>query len=585
MIERVIARLKESISEDDFAFITDINHPVVKDSDKGLILELIQEVSSKFFALKFLSDSTVYANFVLSDSNSLCSIFASRMVNSKTNILMGKVEDLNFIIGQHVTSCDFIYFPKYSLFSPQAHSNTSLANRDLRALLDVLVLEQERGNVFNQTPKQIGGLIISHARPYHFFYDTAIMLEVLYNEGLLKRFRPYQIQGSNFFDLGKVYDFEGSTNILTFNELNEGDSSQIFFKIGLHYEKFKDELKEVTESLDYRLVNSVREEFIEDNTYIKLKNLKKRGVFLLWFAVATEKRSLENQVDLAVEVIKSLSMYHDVCVVVDGWTTIEGVKEKVDCINIDRDSTAMKNIKDRCPDVEFVSLIGATSKQKIALASLVDFHVTSAATGSMWVSRFVKKKGIMHSSLNFRSVCEKVHIHNQSIFVPFEFIQDIGDKSDPNYTSYRVEVTRAVEYLLSRFPIITTKYYYYDRFDYLKKEHLIYKDQYQYILCSIENNSKIHLNIEPLRRVKEPYVLTIIGFMEADNSDSCNIVFDFGEGYIESTKHSVKINRVLNSFSISITIEQPLLGIRFDPVFCKTEFKLQGLFYKVNKLI
>lgn len=579
MLDNLTKDIKRSFSGGKLNYIQDIKHASIKNSDRELVSEVIKTLSDKYFALQLLSDLENSSTLVLSNNEKTeYHIVASRMLSSRTNMLIGRVKDIFFFICQHVTSCDYIYFPKYRLYCKNAHSNPLLMEKDLRVLLNKLTPD------IDLSPKKVTAIIVSHARPYHFFYDVAIMLEVLYKKDLLKNLKVYQIEGGNFLDPNQIYDLHCDTKVMTFEELNKESQNRVLFKVGSNFTKFKEDFKRASEALDTRLVNTLSNQSKDDSCYVRAKQLKEKGYFILWISVATEKRSLENQVDLAVTTINTLSLYHNICVIVDGWTAINGVSGEQDYRNIALDSEVLDKIKKECSDSEFVSLIGATSEEKISVANLTDFHVTSGATGSMWPSRFAKKKGLMHSSLGFRSVCENSHLHYNSLFFPLDLIRDADDRLDTNYLSYAIDVDRAVEYMLMKFPVLTTEYYDYSRLELKNTDGLTYIDQIRGVLGKNQIKSRIYLNVDSLKNIVRPYILSLIGFISLSQEGDCHILLDFGGGYNESDKYVVTINKITKSFQLTVKIDRPVLGIRLDPVFDETEFGFNELFYKTKIL-
>ena len=403
----MINELKNNLDGSYKVLNTDIEELYISDKDKVIISEIVTELKKPYFCEKFLRDSYLYdqAVFITDNTNLiLCYIESSVMLNNGINMLMGTaLETLDFIICQHVTSCDFIYFPKFHLYFPVTHSNNVSATKYLRLLLNLL--EKKPGNSAGK--KNIKGLILSHNRPYHFFYDTSLMIELINKYKLLEKFDHYQMLSSDFVHFDDLYDLNHITaKVIDYKVLNTliENKNEIFFKVGIRFEKGTPKLRALSDSFDSRL-NSYAKDKTKDSVIIKkLQNHKKKGCFVLWFGICSEKRSLENQVELLVNLANELSKFNEVCILVDGWTSSYS-GEKGDAEYIEADYRIFKKIKELSNAVDVLSLIGKNSIYKISAAHYVDFHVSSGATGSMWPSRFAKKLGVLHMSREFPKLC------------------------------------------------------------------------------------------------------------------------------------------------------------------------------------
>lgn len=82
------------------------------------------------------------------------------------------------------------------------------------------------------------------------------------------------------------------------------------------------------------------------------------------------------------------------------------------------------------PNIEWISLIGATMDLKISTASDVDVFFSSYATDSMITSCICQKKGVVYAPTGIGSA-KALHIHHNILELPKNHVLDIGDSSTP----------------------------------------------------------------------------------------------------------------------------------------------------------
>ena len=556
-----------------------------------LIKNLIQSVSETFFASNFLKTSMEknLPSFKLnSGEHSLCFIHTSVMVNNSTNILIGSVHGVSFIIAQHVTSCDFIYFPKYNYIHIIAHSSIEAASNIVN-LLTELIDENVYIRGTGKYKALLKGIILSHGRPYHFFYDTAAMAHKLYEEKLLNGVPHFQMRNSNFIDFTELYGLQVSNHIVKFDDVNKicKDGGNIFFKVGLGFKKKEQEIVRLIENFDSYLVKPKSKLLSSNTLFDQVSRLKEVGYFILWFGISTDKRSLENQTEILSLLVVELEKYHKVCVVVDGWTFADNSTSNNHKL-IESDLNVLQQLQTLAVDTKFVSLIGTESSKKIAIAQLVDFHVSSAGTGSLWPSRIARKKGVLHTSNAFREVSDKGHVHHNSTYMPECIITDISnDNAKIDFISYKIDVDKAIDFIKLNYPILFTRNFNYKPLFIARIDNTQAIDLDTNLYKSISTKPKFWLDTMPLRDTESPYKLTIIGFITFHKSTEGNIskiYIDFGEGLSEKHKVFVDISKNSGSFEVSIEVDRPLHGLRFDIINAEVDFNFNGIFYNTEKI-
>ena len=569
---------------------TQLNEITIDSEEKNTISSTVNTFSSPFFATEFVSDSykNSFASIHIQDKKrSLCKIFYSTMIDGNTNFLLGIVNEVSFIVCQHVTSCDFIYFPKFKYYHTVSHAELNDGFKVLQKLSKSLVNSHDKNYI---TEKKLRGLIMSHGRPYHFFYDTALAVEDLYQKELLDKFNHYQIKNCDFLEFNNMYEMNYINNIvLDFNELNalSLENDEIFFKVGVKYGAGSPELTRLALSFDKRLLQISKKVIDTDKVSKKILDLKNDGYFILWFGVCSEKRKLINQVELLKKIVGKLSEYHKICIIVDGVTSssYQSNRNIVSPLMIS-DGKVLEIIERDISISNLVSLIGATSLQKIAAASLVDFHVTSTSTGSLWPSRIAKKSGVMHISQAFYRLTQLMHLHYSSLNYPNVLVEDIvvkGEDPRVDYVSYNVDENEFLNFIQQKFPNIFTQFHQYKRINVHEDSNIEYLDEFNVSARSVSNDPLMILSVEELTNIIAPYTLSILGYLKTkQNLTSTKFYLDYGQGFNENDTVLVNLKEDELAFNIDVTINRPLHGLRFDPIEQVSEFEFNGLFYKLT---
>jgi len=432
-------------------FENNINEIKVSAQTLDLIKDIISTVEEINFARNFIETSLEASSpsFILHRHEGVrCSVYFSYMIDNNTNIMFNRVKDLDFVIIQHVTSCDFVYFPTLNYLSSMAHFQPLSAHTVLSRLRD----NSDISGKFKESTKinpKFKGFILSHGRPYHFFYDTVNGVQKLYEEGLIGVVPHYQMKTGAYIDFTKIYGLKVPNSVLTFNELNHisDDGNPIFFKVGYVFNKSKPRVVELVKRFDNILINSININNIIYHSYRQILDIKEQGGYLLWASISTEKRALLNQVDFIGKLLERFETKQKLCVVIDGWTSAHA-DESMKLKQIQSDLKVFAEISELYPEVQFFSTIGAESLKKVAIAMLIDFHISSAGTGSLWTSRIVKKPGVLHCSNAFRSNAIGGHLHYNSAYLPKDTIVDessAGLRKD--FVSYDLDINKALEFI------------------------------------------------------------------------------------------------------------------------------------------
>lgn len=585
----MIDHLKRSLVNADNNFDTELEKLEIKQEIKVILGKVIKTVESIYFADKFLYDSKIHnsASFSLSGQDFLlCNIYKSVMINNSINMLLCRVRDIDFIIAQHVTSCDFIYFPKFNFYYSISHSSNNTSIKHLKVLLGIV--ENQKINKFNRS--FVKGVLVSHARPYHFFYDTAIMVEYLYQRELLDTYNHYQIKNSDFLDFRNLYEVKEVFNkVLSPKEINAlaENSNDIFFKVGVKYDHNNNNHEQLALSFDRRVTKYAKGKEQGSKLAKDIELLREESNFILWFGICSEKRSLENQVQLLLALVAQLSFYHKVVVVVDGWTA-PNTKSSSDIKNIEEDYKVFDIIKREIGDIQLISLIGSQSIHKIKVSQYVDFHVSSGATGSIWSSRFAKKPGVLHISQAFYPRMFE-HLHYNSLDFPNSLVVDNIEKvKRVDFVSYKINKDDFLNFINTNYPNIFNADYKLDRFKILSNANIDCIDKQKNTYSSVNNDPQVYLNVDGLVDLEYPYTLNIVVYISYDSNignKALTFYLNYGDGFNSNDIVSLSTESFSDRAEVNILIEKPLIGIRFDPINAEVDFQLKGLFYKIKKVL
>lgn len=339
---------------------------------------------------------------------------ASFLTEESQNILVFEGDDFSFFLVQGVTACDYWMIPCLDLLVEvtSAHvRDIDRAGMVFSELLDRLKVVDEEcdGKKFAFT-----GIIASHRRPAHFFYDCLIGMEQCFADSSSPRCKVVShlvsLRGGDFWDLAVIYPALEPCEQLQFDEdqLNQfsRQSGLGFMKVGAWFKpRTSDLCRSLIRSLDARLKESLTSQRLGSSTVFNaVQALKKENYFVVWFGIATTKRFFSDQEHFVAKLAERLhDVRGDVCVLIDGWTRPRSSLASDAKFVVDEQCVASR-IKSRLSGVvNVVSLVGCSSLEKAAISLLTDFHVTPCGTGSLWPSRFAQKPGLLHTNDAYRA--------------------------------------------------------------------------------------------------------------------------------------------------------------------------------------
>ena len=505
----------------------------------------------------------------------------SQMLNASTNLLIGEINRETFVISQHVSSCDFIFFPKINRVKLFCHANIDMVVDVISQLKNIT--KAFEGKAYGS----LGGLITSHGRPSHYFYDAILGLieavDYLETVSIGKKLHLYQIVHCNFADLEffQSEKFQHTPKPFGYNELNSLSNStdQLFLKIGSFYDRGNDvKRKKLAYYDEIFLKNSTLDKTV---TYQNILKLKSAGYLVLWHGITTQKRRWIEQCESIINLGKILCDNGvKLCVVVDGWTcplTPSTLDEK----QIASDNVAFSEISEGLPaTVHTVNVIGKPPAEKLSIASLVDFHITNGGTGSIYTSRMAKIPGILHISNKAKGMTEQ-SIHYNSIFVPETLVTDIeveGQRDD--FVSYSIAKKSFSDFALNEISSLFDIKINAISVDYsVNCKYIADIDLYESYNDDpiiIFNKANFFSELEGAYEIK----IQINSPLKYSSLDP-KLYIDLGDGYSEESARTEKYNE-RGEVSFHLNFRKNLKSLRFDPFSCEGRFTINYAIIKSN---
>lgn len=296
-----------------------------------------------------------------------------------------------FYVIQRVSSIEAFYFPKRELVIsfrlPQDHfdklfQDVDLAARDLSA------------------PRQFAGFIVAHHRPYHYFYDTMPAMRDIDlgwegDHNTRRALELVQLQGGDYMPVNGLFpDYLCYTTSSRFLNHHTTSRGKYYFKVG--YAGLRNSPQERSiEQFDRSIAFSRFVRTLDD------QRGGERGSLTLAFDISTEKgtwKSMEQDIPKIVQHIAE-SKRSQVHVIFDGWT-LPYTPSSRDMRRVKEERRLALSIARRFENVvtRVDYLVGAHPRDKLESLAGVDAFVSRYGTGSMFVSRILRRPGVVHHS-------------------------------------------------------------------------------------------------------------------------------------------------------------------------------------------
>ncbi|GAB6141782.1 hypothetical protein JCM14076_25110 [Methylosoma difficile] len=340
----------------------------------------------------------------------------------------------SFFLIQRISSADGLYFPMENL----AICFCYFQIKHIHQLQQHLIKHFSEAINYASTPNKFAGIIASHVRPAHFFYDIWPAILKIYN----KPFVFNQIEkiitrrNQDYLDLNVVLGTE-KASIQDSPQINKAVLSQhqILIHVGVHrnnYPHFHH-----YESADQFLVERAIRSPSSKASALEEKILHSYPI--VWIGVEGQKRCWLEQVEGYAYILNNLSQrYPKLAVIFDGWTlpltaSAKSIKEA------QKDSLiAEKIIKQLTTTITHISVIGCDSHTKLLIGKHLHFFITNYTSGSLHVSRLLGKPGFCHASNQLTELslknADQLHPNNQVYLVPKNLVQD---KNEENIIRHR----------------------------------------------------------------------------------------------------------------------------------------------------
>ncbi|MGJ9425480.1 hypothetical protein ACHABX_06500 [Nesterenkonia halotolerans] len=295
-----------------------------------------------------------------------------------------------FVI-QRVSFMDGIYFPERNIF-------LSFRLQDVH--IEKLFDQVDFSNIDLSEPRDFSGFIISHHRPYHFFYDVMPAMadvDTTWNgtEKDKNAVELVQLQGGDYLPVNVLYPaylcYTASSSYLNHRTKLR---RKYYFKVG--YFGLKGDVQEASINRFDRSILESR--FTHER--VRLPDEKVRPLTLS-FDISNEKgtwRSMPQDVPQIVRLV-SKQLDSEIHVVFDGWT-LPHTPSMRDLRRVREERSLAGSIRRRLQGIAagVDSLVGASPRDKIERLYEVDAFVARYGTGSMFVSRMLRRPGVAHHS-------------------------------------------------------------------------------------------------------------------------------------------------------------------------------------------
>lgn len=387
---------------------------------------LITECRNENFAIRLLENVIENLGITSPFSNGRAYCNESYEVDDGINCLRFTDGNQSFFLMQWVSSADGLYFPGDNILVCLAHVNEIHAQR-----LQLKLIKNFPNIVgYAKSENDFFGIIASHSRPSHFYYDIWPVLHELSTKPDIFGNIPAVImrKDHDFNDLKLLFE-RGNSRVLDAGEIDNIalNEKKWFINIGTNRQ-----LRHgfCYETADRYLVDKV----MSSPTGLALEKavLVEDCYPLVWIGIEGQKRCWLEQVEGYAFILNRLAKkYPRLGVVIDGWTMPFTPSEK-SLVQVENDRlVAGKILKLLDGDVKWVSLIGETSNTKIFVGAKVDFFICNFSSGSLHISRLLGKPGFCHLGAEFSEFCLRtetnVHPNRHVYLLPKKYVLDKKD--------------------------------------------------------------------------------------------------------------------------------------------------------------
>ena len=377
------------------------------------------------------------------------------------NVIEYRANDkFNFLVFQHVSSCDYIYIKDMQAWHFYCHVNPPLANRNLE-----LYTKAEKELDELDSIHSFQGIIFGNFSPYHTFYDGALGLQTAKNYKALDNIPSFfTLKGIKYIDPANFFP-ELSKSLKTSGNLNDLNNAAkkshgFYFLVGSFFDTANDNNSNILRGFDASAMEYAQSDYADitkkaEEAEVIIRKNRMNNCLIIWYGLLSTKRTWKEQSECIITIASYLeSKSIKSCFVIDGYTSPVDMERDSKTLRkgIEDDLLIMKkiklNIENNYQDISVVSCIGFTPIEKMRLASYCDYHISNGATGSIYVSRFHQKPGLLHYS-NKAIPMNKQHIQYNHVYIPKECIHDIQENSEEaqnmDHVSYSIDPSEVLK--------------------------------------------------------------------------------------------------------------------------------------------
>lgn len=430
----------ESVSESEFNIAFTDSFKVVNHSSFSQYVTSSEKKNSENFFLHFTNMSSLESwVYQASENNEICipSISGEGLASSnfsidtdsRINILFFDDPSDPFLVFQHVTFVDAIVMPRRGIIVLFQHIS---ANSAINSLFEAVQWLVKNSKIVSEK-RVFGGCISGFGRPYHFFYDCIPALKMVTDsKKIKKKLSLFYSPGSFFIHPDEFIGSISSSSIANPAELRKRslESGEFYCHIGLPFSN-------ITSVRNDSIDQFIRELATRRHPLNARRDRHKK--LRLWWGVTGQKRSWIEQEEGSAYILDQLTAdWPDLEVVFDGWTSPID-PGSADKLEIARDeavvSSIISNMKSK---IISSSVIGRTSLEKISIGLTCDAFVANYSTGSMHISRFANRVGVLHMNTRLGTIG---HIHHRGVSVPRSRIKDLpdSDMQRADFVSYSID--------------------------------------------------------------------------------------------------------------------------------------------------
>jgi hypothetical protein len=303
---------------------------------------------------------------------------------------------------------------------------------------------------YAQADNHFDGVIASHSRPYHFYYDIwPVLVEISEKPPLAARI-PHIIMRSDhdFNHADSLFD-KSKCLILDSADINKRalNEHKWFIHVGT---RLALQNRFIYERVDNALVNAA----INNPNPAAIKRLKQLATCypIVWIGVEGQKRSWLQQVDGYNYILTQLhKKYPQLGVIFDGWT-LPITPSPSSIHEVEKDTQVVDSIIRKISNkIKVVSVVGETSAVKLAVGYRANFFISNFATGSMHISRILAKSGFGHLSRRFSEISlrQAMHIHrnNNVYLLPQSYVKDEDESIQHDWVSYSIDKKKFYQFI------------------------------------------------------------------------------------------------------------------------------------------